>query len=117
MSNALRLVSLFLTLTAILLGQQGRGTILGEVSDSTGASVPGAQVTVTSVSTNQSFQTETTSEGLYLAPNLAVGEYSVSVEKVGFRRSLRSGVLLQVDQRAQVDIRMDVGQVAETLEV
>ena len=117
MSNTLRLVSLFLTLTALLLGQQGRGTILGQVSDSTGASVPGAQVTVTSVSTNQSFQTETTSEGLYLAPNLAVGEYNVSVEKAGFRRSVRSGVLLQVDQRAQVDIRMDVGQVAETVEV
>jgi predicted PurR-regulated permease PerM len=84
-----------------LLAQQGRGTIQGLVSDSTGAAVPSAQIKVTNVATNQSFQTETTSEGLFMAPNLAVGEYVVTVEKAGFRRSVRSGVQLQVDQRAQ----------------
>ena len=118
MRKTLRSVALLLCLqSTLLIGQQGRGTIQGHVSDATGASVPGAQVTVTSVATNQAFQTETTSEGLFLAPNLAVGEYTVNVEKAGFRRAVRSGVQLQVDQRAQVNVRLDVGQVAETVEV
>ena len=97
--------------------QQGRGTIQGLVTDTSGAAVPGATVAVTNNATNQVFRTESTSEGLYQAPNLAVGEYTVSVEKTGFRRAVRSGLQLQVDQRAQVDVRMDVGQLAETVEV
>ncbi|MEX2260974.1 MAG: carboxypeptidase regulatory-like domain-containing protein [Bryobacteraceae bacterium] len=121
MPNTLRLVTLLLSLYALytvaLLAQQGRGTIQGVVSDTTGAAIPSAQITVTSVATNQSFQTETTSEGLFIAPNLAVGEYTVGVEKTGFRRTVRSGILLQVDQRAQVDIRLEIGQVTETIEV
>src|SRR5437870_4047696 len=122
MSKTLRLVALFLTLltippAALLLAQQGRGTIQGLVSDSSGAAIPAAKITVTSVATNQSFQTETTGDGLYLAPNLAVGEYVVTVEKGGFRRAVRSGVQLQVDQHAQVNVRLDVGQIAETVEV
>ena len=59
----------------------------------------------------------TTGDGLYLAPNLAVGEYVATVEKGGFRRAVRSGVQLQVDQHAQVNVRLDVGQIAETVEV
>lgn len=102
---------------AVLVAQQGRGTIQGVVTDSSGAAVPAAQVTVTGIATNQSFQTETTNDGLYQAPNLAVGEYTVAAEKAGFRRSVRSGIQLQVDQRAQVNIRLDVGQIAETVEV
>src|SRR5687768_9661388 len=107
MLNTLRLAALFVSLHSVLLfAQQGRGTIQGLVSDSTGAAVPDAQITVTSIATNQSFQTETTSEGLYNAPNLAVGEYTVAVEKTGFRRTVRPGVVIQVDQRAQVNIRL-----------
>ncbi len=117
MSKTLRLAALLLTLGIALLAQQGRGTIQGLVSDPSGAAIPSAQVKVTNVATNQSFQTESNNDGLYTAPNLAVGEYVVTVEKAGFRRSVRSGVQLQVDQRAQVSVKLDVGQVSETVEV
>ena len=113
----LKTISLVWLAAGALLAQQGRGTIQGLITDSSGAAVGGATVTATSTATNQTFRTETTGEGLYLLTNLAVGEYSVAVEKSGFRRSVRPGLTLQVDQRAQVDFKLDVGAVAETVEV
>jgi hypothetical protein len=112
------LLSILLVAAALpLAAQQGRGTILGTVTDSSGAPVAGAQIKVTNIATNQVFVAETTGEGLYQAPNLAVGEYTVTAEKQGFRRVNRTGLQLQVDQRAQVDIRLEVGQVTESIEV
>ena len=110
------LLSLFLS-SLLALAQQGRGTILGTVTDSSGAAVANAAVRVTSRATNQTIETRTTSDGLFQASNLAVGEYSLTVEQQGFRKVVRSGIQLQVDQRAQVDIRLEVGQLAETIEV
>ncbi|MBM3758749.1 MAG: TonB-dependent receptor [Acidobacteria bacterium] len=97
--------------------QQGRGTILGTVTDSSGAPAAAVLVRVTNIATNTTFETRTTSEGLYQAPNLAVGDYSVTAELAGFRKVVRTGIQLQVDQRAQVDIRLEVGQVTESIEV
>lgn len=111
------LPALFLLAALPVMSQQGRGTILGTVTDASGAPVAGAAVRVTNTATNQTLATQTTGEGLYQAPNLAVGEYTVTVEKQGFRKLVRSGLQLQVDQRAQVDIRLDVGQVTESIEV
>ena len=103
--------------TLPVAAQQGRGTILGTVTDASGAPVAGAVIKVTNVATNSGQETRTTGEGLYQAPNLAVGDYTVTVEKPGFRKVVRSGLQLQVDQRAQVDVRLDVGQVTESIEV
>lgn len=97
--------------------QQGRGSYFGTVTDTSGAAVPGAKVTLTNVATNTAVNTETNESGLYTATALQIGEYSISVEKSGFKRAVRTGLTLQVDQRAQVDFRMDVGGVAETIEV
>jgi len=98
-------------------GQQGRGTILGTVTDASGAPVVGAAVRVVNTATNSTLETRTTSEGFYQAPNLAVGDYTVTVEQQGFRKVVRTGLQLQVDQRAQVDIRLEIGQVTESIEV
>jgi hypothetical protein len=105
------------SLCGVAFAQQGRGTIQGSVTDSSGASVQGVAIRVTNTSTNLSFVTETNGEGYYSAPNLNVGPYVVTGEKTGFRKAIRSGLVLQVDQRAQVDLRLEVGQVAETVEV
>ncbi|HEU0123766.1 MAG TPA: carboxypeptidase regulatory-like domain-containing protein [Bryobacteraceae bacterium] len=97
--------------------QQGRGSYFGTVTDSSGAAVPGAKVTLTNVATNTGVTTETNNDGLYTATALQIGEYTIQVEKNGFKRAVRSGLTLQVDQRAQVDFRMDLGGVAEIIEV
>ncbi len=119
MTKLTRLLFLPLLLLASLPGfsQQGRGTILGSVTDGSGAAIAGAKIRVFNTATNAGFETTSTSEGLYQAPNLAVGDYTVTVEKTGFRKIVRSGLQLQVDQRAQVDIQLEVGQVTESIEV
>ncbi len=104
--------------TGILLpAQQGRGTIQGNVTDQSGGAATGVSVKVTNVETNVSTNTATNGEGFFLITNLNVGNYTVSAETAGFRKALRSGIVLQVDQRAQVDFRLELGQVAETVEV
>ncbi|MEO7650826.1 MAG: carboxypeptidase regulatory-like domain-containing protein, partial [Bryobacteraceae bacterium] len=102
---------------ASMPGQQGRGTISGIVTDPQGGTVAGADVRVHNVETNSSFRTKTNEQGFYTAPGLAVGDYDVSTELQGFKRAVRSGITLQVNQNAQVDLRLDVGQVTETVEV
>jgi hypothetical protein len=109
---------LFALIAVLPLGaQQGRGSIGGTVTDSTGGAVPGASVQVVNTGTNLTFPTVTNEEGRYEAPSLAVGGYSVSVEKTGFKRVNRTGITLQVDQHAQVDVRLEVGQTSESIEV
>ncbi|HEY3441396.1 MAG TPA: carboxypeptidase-like regulatory domain-containing protein [Paludibaculum sp.] len=70
--------------------QQGRGSILGSVTDGTGAAVPAASVRILNTATNE--------EGFFNAPSLPVGAYSVTVERAGFKKAVRSGITLQVDE-------------------
>jgi hypothetical protein len=97
--------------------QQGTGTISGTVTDPQGAVVAGARVEVARVDTGSVFRALTNERGLYVAPGLAVGPYEVRAEREGFKRGVRSGIVLQVDQNAQVDFTLQVGQVVETVEV
>jgi len=115
--SRLAFAAIALATTLPAMAQQGRGSYFGTVTDSTGAAVPAAKVTITNVATNTAVVAETNSAGLYTATALQIGEYSIQVEKTGFKRAVRSGLTLQVDQRAQVDVQLDVGGVAETIEV
>lgn len=109
------LASILLAATAA--AQQGRGTILGTVTDPAGAAVPGAIVSVTNTGTNISFRTETGSEGYYTTPGLVVGQYSVTVEAKGFKKAVRTGITLEIDQRASVNVVLELGSLAEAIEV
>lgn len=97
--------------------QQGLGTILGAVSDPSGAVVPDATVTITNVATNVKFTTKTNNVGFYAAPALPVGLYMVTAEQTGFKKAVRSGIALQVDQQAQVDLQLETGTMAESVHV
>jgi hypothetical protein len=79
--------------------------------------VAGAQVVITEVNRNVSQNYTTDPSGAYNAPFLTPGTYSVAVEHSGFKREVRSGVILQVDQRARIDFTLSVGQVTETVNV
>src|SRR5574341_678684 len=113
---ALTASTLALMVSAIF-AQQGRGTILGAVTDTNGAVVPGATVTITNTATNVAATATTNDDGYYTAPNLLVGSYSVTVAKAGFKKAVRTGVVLEVDQKAEINVALEAGAVNETVEV
>ncbi|MBI1354219.1 MAG: hypothetical protein GC160_07725 [Acidobacteria bacterium] len=117
MNGGVRHVALLLFATAGAFAQQGGGTISGTVLDPQGASIPGAEIEVKNVDTNATFKTSTNESGFYTAPGLAVGSYEISAQSSGFKRALRSGVTLLVNQNAQVNLTLEIGQVAEVVEV
>jgi hypothetical protein len=119
--RALRIsLGLFFLLFApnAMFGQAGAtGAILGTVTDSTGAVIPNARVTITNVATNVPFITTTSSSGDYLAPSLGPGSYSVTAEIQGFQKSVTTGLTLTVDQSLRVNFTLKPGAVTQTLSV
>lgn len=99
------------------LGQAQTATVTGRVTDSTGAVVPGTQITITSVATGASRAVQANEVGLYTVPLLPPGEYRMVVEQQGFRAVSRTGIILQVDQRATIDFELEIGAVSEQIEV
>src|SRR5262249_33571275 len=87
------------------------------VSDASHAVVAGATVTVTNLGTNAQRVLKTNSSGVYSAPSLVPGQYSVRVAMPGFRAELRNNLELQVDQVARLDFTLEVGNVSDTAEV
>lgn len=106
-----------LLLTGNLLAQSADTAILGTVSDSTGAVIPGAQVTIEQAATGFNRAIESNAEGYYELRYLRPGEYSVSVSHEGFRTERRGNIQLQIGQQARLNVTMQVGDVAETVEV
>ncbi|MDP2997871.1 MAG: carboxypeptidase regulatory-like domain-containing protein [Bryobacterales bacterium] len=119
MFNSRQLVTMIsvVFLCAACFGQQGGGTISGTATDPAGALVAGAEIEVRNVATNSVFRTTTNNTGFYTVPGISVGEYAVTAVVQGFKRSVRSGIRLQVDQKAVVDFRLELGAVAESVEV
>src|SRR4051812_19190104 len=104
-------------LTGRLFAQAGAtGTILGTVTDTSGAIVANAKVTVTNTATNTDFRTVSSSAGDFNAPSLNPGPYKVTVEATGFEKFVTSGIVLTVNQRARVDAALKPGAVTETVE-
>ncbi|HSU33903.1 MAG TPA: carboxypeptidase regulatory-like domain-containing protein [Bryobacteraceae bacterium] len=97
--------------------QVSTGSILGTITDSSGAAVPGAQVTVTEINKGTTQQYTTDESGNYVAPFLVPGHYSVTVEKSGFKRATSQDNLVEVDQRARLDFTLQLGTASETIEV
>jgi hypothetical protein len=93
------------------------GTILGTVTDATGAIVPNAKVTVTNTGTNVETRVTTSSGGDYNAPSLNPGSYKVTVEAPGFQKSVTNAFTLTVDQRVRVNVALKPGAVTETVDV
>src|SRR6476469_579231 len=119
MHRAICLSTLFgLLFVASVFPQGGESTqILGIAEDTTGSVVPGVTITATHVATGQLRQVITGESGNYVITNIVPGEYIVRAEKEGFKLEVRSGLILQLNQKARVDIKLSVGTVTETVEV
>jgi hypothetical protein len=95
-------------------GQVTTGTILGTISDSSGQVVPGAHVTIREVNRGTTVGHVTDTSGSYTAPFLVPGTYAVEVQLDGFRRWVRTGIVVQVNDRVRVDAALEVGGLEET---
>src|SRR5689334_13842636 len=104
-----RLLACFLFALTLALAQDTRGNVSGTVTDSQGAIVPGAAVTVTNTGTGAVTRLTTNQTGYYEAPLLLPGEYSVSVEAPGFKKTVRSGVTVGHSEQLQIPLQLEVG--------
>ena len=112
------LLLLVLLLSPVRLAAQAtEGSILGTVTDASGAAIPQATVRITSLDTGAERVTETTSTGEYVVTNLSLGSYTVAVEAKGFQRAVNPPISITVKARIRVDATLQVGEVAQTLNV
>jgi hypothetical protein len=110
-------VVLVLATSLSLYGQSTYGTVDGTVVDSSGAVVPGAEVTLTNTGTQEKHTQPTGNEGEYKFVNVIPGEYRLDITKSGFKHFARTNVVVQVQQETHIEATLPVGQVAETVEV
>lgn len=92
-------------------------TLSGTVKDSTGAVVSKANVTVTNTGTNASRSGMTLGDGSYQFTLLPIGTYRVTVEQAGFRKYVRDGIVLNVNQNARLDVALQVGAASQVVEI
>jgi len=97
--------------------QSFTGSIVGTVKNPDGAVVPNAEITIIHEQTNRAVTAMANDEGYYVSPPLPVGAYRVEAKMSGFRRAVRSGVVLQIQQTAVVDFTLELGAIAEQVEV
>lgn len=101
----------------VVWAQESRGTIRGRVTDPTGGAVADARVEAANVDTGVKLSSATNQEGNYEIPYLLPGMYSVSVEMSGFKRALREGIQVRVNDRLTIDFALELGAVGESITV
>jgi hypothetical protein len=116
MPNHLRLLGGFLLLAGLCFAQD-RGTIRGIVTDESGAPVPEAAVTARNVNTGLELNVRTAADGVYTVPYLPAGTYTVTTQKVGFRKSEAANVPANVNTVVDVNMQLLVGSLDQKIEV
>jgi hypothetical protein len=106
-----------LGLVGFLPAQITTTTLVGTVTDKTGAVVVDARVTATNIGTNFQRSVKTNAQGEYRIEFLPVGEYSLAVEAPSFKKFLQTGVTLEIGQTARVDVSLAVGSTGEIIEI
>src|SRR6185503_1362639 len=111
----------FLTVTLVpqsrAFAQDTRGTITGKITDAEKAVVPGASVTITNVAMGTSVSLRTNEDGFFRAPYLLPGTYQIAAEAQGFKKYIRDGVILRVNDTLALDIQIEVGAIDQAITV
>ncbi len=100
-----------------LHAQSSFGQVSGVVTDPTGAAIPGATITITSVGTQSKRTIVSDSDGNYILTNLAIGSYSISVTQTGFRTAQQAGVTITADAKVTSNFALQLGQASEVVQV
>lgn len=117
LAQTLLIPCLFLLLTTSALAQSERGAIVGVVTDTNGAVVPGATVTITNLANKTSQTLTTNGEGVYEAPFLIPATYEVAAIANGFGKTLNNNVVVNVGQRVSVNLVLSAGTVQSNVMV
>lgn len=112
-----RSLALCVSLCLGIFAQTTSTEVLGTVSDPTGAVVAGAEVTLLRVSTGEKRVTRTDDSGNYSFPLIGIGDYTVTVSMAGFKTQTKTGVNVAYQQKARVNVGLEVGATTETVEV
>jgi outer membrane receptor protein involved in Fe transport len=113
----MRLTLWFLIATCPVYAQAPSGSVVGRVTDASGAIVPGVSLTVTSLTTNQARKALTSSAGDYSIPYLAPGRYVLEATATGFTTHKQAAFDIDLDQEQRIDIRMEVGSAGQSITV
>jgi outer membrane receptor protein involved in Fe transport len=111
------LLALLVVVAGSATAQTFRGIILGTITDSSDATVPGATVTIKNVDTGLTRTLTTSDDGSYSAPELPIGNYSVTVEKQGFKTGLITGIKVEVSTERRADVTLQTGELSQKVEV
>ena len=105
-------LTLLLSTSVSLFGQSTYGSVVGSVTDPSGAAIPGATVTLTNIGTQEKRTQSSGADGGFTFVNLFAGQYRVDVEKAGFKHFARTDVSVEVQQSTSVTAALQVGEVA-----
>ena len=102
---------------SVCWSQAVNATLLGTVTDTSGAVVPNARITITETQTGVTHALQTNESGNYILPNVPPGIYAVSAEASGFKKETRKDISVLVDTSTRVDVQLEPGSVSESIEV
>ena len=107
------LVLLILLFACVASAQTYTATVTGTITDPNGQPVPNAKITATNKATNIATTAQSGESGNFTIPFLRPGEYDISAESSGFKRTVQSDLTLEVNQTAKLDMQLAVGEVTE----
>jgi hypothetical protein len=115
--KALLYLPLFFVYANVVAAQTTSTEVLGTVTDATGAVVPNASISLLRVGTGEKRQAVTDTSGNYSFPLIEIGEYTVTAEAQGFKTQSKTGIVVELQQKARVNLQLEVGAASERVEV
>ena len=110
-------IALLILTPALLWSQSFTGTIGGTVQDASGASVPGATLALINANTNERRAQRSNADGSYLFALVPPGSYRLESDAAGFKKSIRSNLVVEVNQSLRIDVALEVGTATESVQV
>ena len=111
------LIPLVLLASTLLAQSTGTATLVGNVTDPTGATVAGAKVSVLNTGSGFLSESTTKADGSYYVPYLNPGAYRLTIETSGFKKYVRDGITLRTNESPRIDVTMEIGTLSDTINV